>query len=43
MHTANTETFTAFLRLPENFLSPPVLEIVGSVDAIGEFEISRGE
>ena len=30
MRTANTETFTAFLRLPQNYLSPPVLENVGS-------------
>ena len=29
MRTAQTETFTAFLRLPSNFLSPPVLENVG--------------
>ena len=29
MRTANTETFTSFLRLPQNFLSPPVLENVG--------------
>jgi hypothetical protein len=30
MRTANTETFTAFLRLPNNFLSSPVLENVVS-------------
>ena len=30
MRTTNTETFTSFLRLPQNFLSPPVLENVGS-------------
>ena len=29
MRTTNTETFTSFLRLPQNFLSPPVLENVG--------------
>ena len=30
MRTTNTKTFTSFLRLPQNFLSPPVLENVGS-------------
>lgn len=30
MSTTNTKTFTSFLRLPQNFLSPPVLENVGS-------------
>ena len=30
MRTSSTETFTSFLRLPQNFLSPPVLENVGS-------------
>ena len=30
MRTAKTETFTAFLRLPQHFVSPPVLENVGT-------------
>ena len=30
MRTTITKTFTSFLRLPQNFLSPPVLENVGS-------------
>ena len=35
MRTTTTETFTSFLRLPQNFLSPPVLENVGSSEIIG--------